>query len=96
MDDRDKGMFWTGWDAFFGLRFKGELTEQGAELFSKGFTLLVALVSKSSICMSSTTTLSFRDELDFLGLPDLDAPFCEAFFDLTILSGSGTGSAGSF
>ena len=37
MDRRDKGMFWTEWEAFFGLRFKGELTIQGAELISEDF-----------------------------------------------------------
>jgi len=30
MDSRDIGMFWTVWEAFFGLRFKGELNGQGA------------------------------------------------------------------
>ena len=30
MDDRDKGMLWTVWDAFFGLRSKRELNGQGA------------------------------------------------------------------
>ena len=30
MYGKDIGMFWTIWDAFFGLIFKGELTEQGA------------------------------------------------------------------
>jgi len=29
IDGRDKGI-WTIWEAFFGLRSKGELTEQGA------------------------------------------------------------------
>ena len=96
MGSRDKGMFWTKWDAFFGLRFKGELTAQGAELISEGFSLLTMLISKSSIYISSAMTLSFRDELAFLGLPDPDAPFCVDFFDLIVLSSSGTGSAGSF
>ena len=90
MDGKEKGMFWTEWEAFFRLRFKGELTAQGAELISKDFSLLTVLCSKSSNCKSSTITLSFRDELDFLGLPDPDAPFCESFLDLTFLSGSGT------
>ena len=96
MDGRDKGMFWTEWDAFFGLRFKGELTTQGAELISEGFSLLTVLISKSSNCTSSAMTLSFRDELDFLGLPNRDAPFYVDFFNLLVFSGSGTGSAGSF
>lgn len=62
MDGRDKGMFWTKWEAFFGLRFKGELTTQGVELISEGFSLLIVLISKSSNYKSSAITLSFRDE----------------------------------
>ena len=62
MDGRDKGMFWIEMEAFFGLRFKGELTVQGAELISEGFYLLTVLISKSSNCKLSATTLSFRDE----------------------------------
>ena len=96
MDGRDKGMIWTDQEAFFGLRFKGEQTAQGAELISEGISLLTVLGFKSSNCTSSAITLSFIDELDFLGLPDLDAPFCNDFFDLTVLSGSGTSSAGDF
>jgi len=41
MDDIEKGMFWTEWEAFFGLRFRGELTAQGDELISEGFSLLI-------------------------------------------------------
>ena len=62
MDGRDKGMFQTECDAFFGLRFKGELTAQGAELISEGFSLLTMLWSTYSNYKSSAITLSFRDE----------------------------------
>ena len=48
MDGKDKGMLWTEWEAFFELRFKGELTEQGAELISEEIPLLAVLCSKSS------------------------------------------------
>ena len=39
MDGRDKGMFWTKREVFFGLRFKEEVTAQGAELISEGISL---------------------------------------------------------
>ena len=62
MDDRDKGMLWTEWEAFFKLRFKGELTEQGVVLISEGISLLTVLSSKYSNCISSAMTLSCRDD----------------------------------
>jgi len=96
MDGRDIGIFWTVWEAFFLLRFKGELTAQGAELISEGISLLTVLGSKTSNCDSPTMHSSFRDKSEFLGLPDPDAPFCDDLFDLTILSGSCNGSAGDF
>jgi len=61
MVDRDNGMFWTVWGAFFGLRFEGELDGQGAVLISEGISLLIVLGSKSSNYISSAITLSFRD-----------------------------------
>jgi len=61
MDGRDKGMFWIVWEAFFGLRFKGELDGQGVVLISEGISLLTVFGSKSSNCISSAITLSFRD-----------------------------------
>jgi len=96
MDGRDIGIFWTIWEAFFGLRFKGELTAQGAELISEGICLLTVLGSKPSNCGSPAMNSSFRDKSEFLGLPDPDASFCDDFFDLTILLGSCNGSAGDF
>lgn len=30
IDGRNKGILWTEWEIFFGLRSKGELIEQGA------------------------------------------------------------------
>ena len=53
MDGRDKGMFWNEWEVFFGLRFKGELTDKGAVLISEGISLITVLGSKSSNCISS-------------------------------------------
>lgn len=96
MDGKDIGMFWTVWEAFFGLRFKWELTAQGAELISEGISLLIVLGSKTSNYNSPAMNSSFRDKSDFLGLLDPDAPFCDDFFDLTILSGSSNGSVGDF
>ena len=96
MDGRDIGMFWTVWEAFFGLRFKGELATQGAELISEGISLLTELGSQTSNYNSPAMNSSFRHKSEFLGLPDPDAPFCDDFSDLTILSGSCNGSAGDF
>ena len=96
MDGRDIGMFCTIWEAFFRLRSKGELTAQGAELIFEGISLLTVLGSKPSNCGSPAMNSSFRDKLEFLGLPGPDAPFYDDFFDLTILSGSCNGSAGDF
>ena len=50
--------------------------------------------SKYSYYVFSATSLSFKDAWDFLGLPDPNAPFCDAFFDLTVLLGSGTDLVG--
>lgn len=61
MDGRDKGMFWTIWKAFFGLRFKGELDGQGVVFIAEEISLLTVLGSKSSNYISSGITLSFRD-----------------------------------
>ena len=96
MDDKDKGMFWTIWEAFFGLRFKGELTAQGAELISEGISLLTVPGSKTSNFNSPAMNLYFKDKSEFLGLPDPDAPFFDDFFDLTIISRSSNGLAGDF